>query len=165
MAQLANSLRIILSDARIEKTGGRMPWQRKTGHQDVWMDWRAVARRREGADWVEETLSEGRVTGAEIMFWADWFANATRVRDFPAKLGPVPTIPVARLWTPLAGAGVEFFLWADASNSLVLMALFTPDEDRPDLRRAVETSVSPETLAAFGQSLAAEYESLRAALS
>lgn len=161
MAQLENTLRITLERARIERSGSRLPWQRKVRDQDVWMDWRAETRRREGADWVAETVATGRMTGAEALFWADWFAAAAAIRDFPNRLGPVPTIPVARLWTPLSGAAVEFFLWPDPAGGLVLMALFTPDEARPDQRRVVETSVTPEGLAAFGAAIASEYAALR----
>ncbi len=165
MAQLLNSLRITFEGARIEKSGGRLPWQRKVQDQDVWLDWRAETRRREGAEWVEETVATGHITGAEVLFWADWFANAAHVQDFPTQLGPTPTIPVARLWTPLSGAAAEFFLWPEPTGGLALMALFTPDEARPDLRRVVETSVTADVLATFGEDIASEYDALRTAAS
>ena len=65
-----------------------------------------------------------------------------------------------RLWTPLAGSRVEWFVWPDAVGGLALMALFTPDEARPWDRFSVETSVSGDDLASFGRSLESEYEAL-----
>jgi len=109
-------------------------------------------------------VARGRITGAEVLFWAEWFSTASEVRKLPTKLGKAPNVPVARLWTPLAGAAAEFFLWPDPTGALALMALFTPDEEQPHLRHAVEATVSPEDLAAFGTALASEYEGLKSAL-
>lgn len=162
MATLGGALRFTLLNATTEAASGRFPWPRRARDQDITLEWRAETRHRQGADWVEETLAEGRMTGAEVRWWTGWFASAAAVRGFPTRLGEAPAEPVARLWTPLAGQAVEFFVWPEMTGGLALLALFTPDESRPHQRLSVETSTSPDALSAFGAALEAEYEALRA---
>jgi hypothetical protein len=161
MAQLGNSLRLTLIQPRIEKAPGRLPWQKKIQDEDVWLKWRAEARWRQGVEWVQEVLAEGEITGAEVKWWAQWFAAAGAVSKFPRALGDVPSDPVARLWTPVAGAGVEFFAWPEPLGNLVVMAVFTPEGAGETECRRIEATVSVEDLAAFGQALEAEYQALR----
>lgn len=159
MAQLGNVLRIRLENARWEAGGS--PWRRTPSPSRVRLDYRADARHREGADWIERTVARGEITGEEVLHWAAWFAAAEQVRRFPTALGKTPTVPVARLWTPLAGPTVEFFLWPGPARTLALLALFTPDAGAPSIRHAVEITISAEELAAFGAALEREYEELR----
>lgn len=162
MAQLGNTLRITFTAARVEQTGGMLPWQKKVQDQNVWLDYRATIRVREGTEWREEIAAEGRMTGQEVRFWAAWFRAAEQVKDFPRQLGDLPTAPIVRLWTPLAGEHAEFFAWPEATGHLSVMGLFTPDEHRPQDRRAVETTADTASLNAFADALEAEYEALKA---
>ena len=160
MPQLGNTLRITLLAARIEKSAGLFGWAKPTNDRRTYVRWEAKARRRDGSQHVTERVAEGEMTGDEVLWWAGWFCNAARVRDWPSRLGDTRCEPVARLWTPLAGSRVEWFVWPDPVGALALMALFTPDEDEPWRRHSVETSVSADDLAAFGRSLESEYRAL-----
>lgn len=165
MAQLGNILRVVFTGARIEHAGGILPWQRKVQDQNVWLDYRVTVRVREGADWREEIAAEGRMTGEEVRFWADWFRAAESVKDFPRQLGDLPNAPVARLWTPLAGEHAEFFAWPEATGHLSVMGLFTPEQDRPHNRIAVETTADGAALALFADALETEYQAMKAGAS
>jgi hypothetical protein len=162
MAQLGNTLRVAFTGVRIEQTGGFLPWQKKAQDQNVWLDYRVTIRAREGAEWREEIAAEGRMTGEEVRFWAEWFRAADGVKGFPTQLGDLPNVPVARLWTPMAGANAEFLVWPEATGHLAVMGLFTPEEDRPHHRFAVETTANADTLRAFADALLAEYEDMKA---
>jgi hypothetical protein len=150
----------MLLAARAEKPAGLFGWAKPGKDKRVYVQWAAEVRRRDGAHHVTERVAEGEMTGEEALWWAEWFRNAGRVRDWPSRLGDTRCEPVARLWTPLAGARVEWFVWPDPIGGLVLMALFTPDEARPWDRRSVETSVGADDLASFGRSLEDEYRAL-----
>jgi hypothetical protein len=162
MPQLGNTIRITFTAARIEQDGGKLPWRKKVQDQDVWLDYRAEVRVREGAAFRTEVAAEGRITGAEVRFWADWFRSADHVKSFPVTMGEVPNVPIARLWTPLAGAHAEFIVWPEATGHLAVMAVFTPDEEQAHRRIAVETTAEADALRAFGDALESEYESLKA---
>lgn len=161
MAQLGNTLRVTFTGARIEHAGGILPWQRKVQDQNVWLDYRVTIRVREGVEWREEIAAEGSITGEEVRFWAAWFRAAEQVKDFPKQIGDLPNAPVARLWTPLAGEHAEFLAWPEATGHLAVMGLFTPQQDRPHSRLAVETTADSAALHAFADALEAEYESLK----
>jgi hypothetical protein len=161
MAQLGNTIRITFTGARVEQSGGVLPWRKKVQDQNIWLDYRATIRVREGAAWTEEIAAEGEMTGEEARFWAEWFRSAEQVKALPSGLGELPSVPVARLWTPLAGAHAEFLAWPEASGQIALMALFTPDELNPHRRFAVETTADGEALRAFADALTAEYEAMK----
>lgn len=160
MPVLGNTLRIVLLTARSEKSDGLFGWGKGRKDKRVYVRWAAEVRRRDGARHVTERAVEGEITGDEIAWWAGWFRNAGRVREWPSRLGDTRCEPVARLWTPLAGSRVEWFVWPDAVGGLAVMALFTPDEARPWRRQSVEMSVSADELASFGHSLENEYRGL-----
>jgi hypothetical protein len=162
MAQLGNTIRITFTGARVEQSGGMLPWRKKVQDQNVWLNYRAVIRVREGADWTEETAADGEMTGEEVRFWAEWFRNAEQVKALPAQLGELPSVPIARLWTPLAGAHAEFLAWPEATGQIAVMALFTPEELAPHRRFAVETTADADALRAFAAALITEYEEMKA---
>jgi hypothetical protein len=157
MAQLGDALRIVFTSARVEESGGLLPWTRKTRDQDIHLDWQAESR----ADGV---VAKGRITMAEVRWWEQWFTSARDVLSFAPKRGTPPSDPVARLWTPLAGQTVEFFVWPEGSGGLALLALFTSDHAIPQRRIAIETSVGVEDLAAFGEALVHEAAALVASV-
>jgi len=162
LAQLGNTLRVTFTGARIEQAGGILPWQKKVQDQNVWLDYRVTIRVRAGRDWREEVATEGRITGEEVRFWAEWFRAAEDVRKFPARLGDLPNAPIARLWTPLAGEAAEFLVWPEATGHLAVMGLFTPEQQQPHRRFAVETTADADALRAFADALEAEYAAMKA---
>ncbi|HEY3265677.1 MAG TPA: hypothetical protein VGM37_02035 [Armatimonadota bacterium] len=162
MAQLANDLRITLSNRRVESPpGGFLQRRGKPKDAEVWMDYRAEIRRREGVEWTVETAAEGRITGAEALYWAEWLRAHAQPERLPLFRKKDAGDAVARLWTPLAGQNAEFFLWADPAGGLAMLALFTPDDANPHHRIGLETSVSPDDITAFAQALEADYAALR----
>lgn len=126
--------------------------QRKSRDQRVRLSWRAEDRSGE--------IAHGEATLAEIRWWKTWFSEASQVRHLSKKPGKAPADPVARLWTPLAGQTVEFFVWPDPTGGLALLALFLPDEKAPQRRVAIETTVSAEDLAVFAATLEAEADEI-----
>jgi hypothetical protein len=107
-------------------------------------------------------IAPGEATLAEIRWWKSWFSEASQVRHLSTRMGKAPSDPVARLWTPLAGQTVEFFVWPDPTGGLALLALFMPDGRAPNRRIAVETTISPEELAAFAATLESEADAISA---
>lgn len=158
MAELGKAFRITLLEASAVRKTGLFGLGSRVKDEDVTLEWKAEVRYRSGAEWVQMVAAEGQMTGAEVRWWAGWFSQAGRIRNFPTQLGDAPTEPVARLWTPRAGSHVEFFAWPERLGGLVLMGLFTPDENAPEKRIAIETRVSDDDLEAFGDALEAEYE-------
>lgn len=131
-----------------------MPWQRKSRDQSAYLEWRSAQ--------PSGHIATGSITLAELRRWKAWFAHAGALGAIAPKLAKLSADPVTRLWTPLAGQTVEFFLWPEAVGTLALLALFTPDQAAPDRRIAVETSVPVDELRAFGESLEAEAEAISA---
>lgn len=154
MAELGNALRITFESARIERGGG-LPWQRKSRDQSVYLEWRSAQ--------PSGPIAAGSITLAELRRWKVWFADAGALGAIGPKLAKLSADPVTRLWTPLAGQTVEFFLWPEAVGTLALLALFTPDQADSALRIAVETSVSSDELRTFGEALESEAEAVSAA--
>jgi hypothetical protein len=160
MPQLGNNLRFTLTGARVEKAEGLLAWALPQAQDRVFITWTAETRRREAGEHSNVTLAEGEMTGDEVRWWSGWFANAAEVRKLPDTLGDTPSVPVARLWTPLAGAHVEWFVWPEPLGGLGVLALFAPDERSPWERVSVEMTACAEDLAAFGRALEAEYHAL-----
>jgi hypothetical protein len=152
MAQLGNALRITFESARMERGGGSLPWQRRSRDQSIYLDWRAAQ--------PAGPIGGGSITLAELRRWKSWFADAGAVAQSGSRSAKLSADPVTRLWTPLAGQTVEFFLWPEAVGTLALLALFIPDPATPDKRIAVETSVSAGELRAFGEVLESEAEAI-----
>lgn len=126
--------------------------KRKSRDQRVRLSWRAEDRSGE--------IAQGEATLAEIRWWKTWFAEASQVRHLSSKMGKAPSDPVARLWTPLVGQTVEFFVWPDPTGGLALLALFLPDEKAAQRRIAIETTASAEDLAAFAAALEDEADEI-----
>ena len=73
MAQLGNTLRFTLRQARVEKAGGLLSWGRSRRDERVHVRWTAETRRREGTEQVPFQVAEGEMTGDELRWWAGWF--------------------------------------------------------------------------------------------
>ncbi|HOC30877.1 MAG TPA: hypothetical protein PKK84_01370 [Armatimonadota bacterium] len=111
--------------------------------EDQAMRWTAEVRLRAGAEWKQEVAAEGMIAAPEVWRWCQWFSDARARRKLRGDA-------VSRLWTPIAGERVEFFLWKEATGGYVLMALFTKDPEQPTHRTAVEMNIQDQELAAFG---------------